>query len=443
MIGITLRLFAVSCGLPKVAKFGKRSYKEPNMVQIEEYDLIIIGAGPSGLFCAINACQKDKNILILEKKKFPGRKLLVSGSGHCNITHDGDAQSFLDHYGDHGRFLRPAILSFTNRDLITFFERMGLAMIQEKDGKIFPETSRSKDVLDVLVRMCGPGNITLRCGQEAKSIARCVGGFEVISEGQIHRSPLLVIATGGRSYPATGSTGEGYRFAKSIGHSITEIGAALTPVFIKDFPFSELAGISFPDMEIMLYRIKKIRDQRGDVLFTHQGLSGPGILDLSRDIRAGDALKLSFVKANKRKDLEEWLLERIKVDGARKLRFVLKDLDLPTRLNTWILELSKIPPDLGCAHLTKTMRTNLVDNLTSFPMIVSELGGFDIAMVTRGGVDLKGINPKTMESKLVKGLYFVGEILDVDGDTGGYNLQAAFSTGMLAAKSIQKSWPNP
>jgi predicted Rossmann fold flavoprotein len=409
-------------------------------VQYEEFDLIIVGAGPSGLFCAINTCNKDKKILLLEKKRSPGRKLLISGSGHCNITHDGDVRSFLDHYGDHGRFLRPAILSFSNLDLISFFDGMGLAMIQEKDGKIFPETLRSKDVLDVLLKECSLRNIDLRCGQEVKSLTRCEDGFEVISKEQIYRSPLLVIATGGRSYPATGSTGNGYRFTKALGHSIIEIGPALTPVFIKDFPFSELAGISFPDMEIMLFRNKKIKSTQGDILFTHKGLSGPGILDLSRDIRAGDTLKLAFLKADRRKDLEEWLLERIEVDGARKLRSVLKDLDLPARLMARILELSKIPNDLGCAHLTRTMRANLIDNLTGFPMVVSELGGFDIAMVTRGGVDLREVNSKTMESKLVKGLYLVGEVLDVDGDTGGYNLQAAFSTAMIAAKSICKSW---
>ncbi|TRZ67048.1 MAG: aminoacetone oxidase family FAD-binding enzyme, partial [Methanothrix sp.] len=251
----------------------------------EEYDLIIVGAGPAGLFCAINAYEKGRKILVLEKKRSPGRKLLVSGSGHCNITHDGDMQAFLDHYGDHGRFIRPAILGFTNRDLISFFEARELAMTRVESGKVFPETMRSEDVLAVLIRECGSGNVQLRCGQRVSSLTRNEDGFGVTAEGCTFRSDLLVIATGGRSYPATGSTGDGYRFARSLGHGVTDVVPALTPVRIKDHPFSGLAGITFSDMEVSLVRKKKISVVQGDVLFTHQGLSGPGILDLSRHIR--------------------------------------------------------------------------------------------------------------------------------------------------------------
>lgn len=434
--------------------------KERNKRDFEECDLIVVGAGPAGLFCAINSCETDKRVLLLEKKQSPGRKLLVSGSGRCNLTHDGDARSFLDHYGDHGRFLRPALLSFTNSDLISFFETRGLPMIRKEGGKIFPETLRSKDVLAILVEECRARGVDLKFGREVKSMSRSLSGsqpksesrshpgsrsgnedeFVVVSEDHAYRSPHLVIATGGRSYPGTGSAGDGYRFAQSLGHKITEIGPALTPIIIKNYPFSDLAGISFSDAEVSLHRKKKVRDMRGDVLFTHQGLSGPGILDLSRHIRAGDFLKLSFIPSRKRTELEGWLQDRTQENGARKLKSVLLDLNLPARLMTRILELSKIPTDLRCAHMTKKMRTLLVDNLTGFPMIVESLGSFDIAMVTRGGVDLKGINPKTMESKLAKGLYFVGEVLDVDGDCGGYNLQAAFSTGWLAAEDIRESW---
>ena len=406
----------------------------------EEYDLIIVGAGPAGLFCAINAYEKDRKILVLEKKRSPGRKLLVSGSGHCNITHDGDVQAFLDHYGDHSRFMRPAILGFTNRDLISFFEARGLAMTRDEGGKVFPETMRSEDVLAVLIRECGSGNVQLRCGQRVSLLTGDEDGFGVMAEGCTFRSDLFVIATGGRSYPATGSTGDGYRFARSLGHGVTDVVPALTPVRIKDHPFSGLAGITFSNMEFSLFRKKKIRVGQGDVLFTHQGLSGPGILDLSRHIRAGDVLKLSFVPAKEREALERRLLDWAREDGTRRLRSVLTDLALPTRLTTRILELLGIPPDIRCAHLTRSMRISLVDNLTAFPIVISELGGFDVAMVTRGGVDLRSVYPKTMASKLVSGLYFVGEVLDVDGDTGGYNLQAAFSTAMLAARSIRRSW---
>ncbi|HWQ20065.1 MAG TPA: NAD(P)/FAD-dependent oxidoreductase [Methanotrichaceae archaeon] len=406
----------------------------------EQFDLIVVGAGPAGLFCAINACNEGRSVLLIEKKESPGRKLLVSGSGHCNITHDGDIRDFLDHYGDHGRFLRPALLGFNNLDLISFFENLGLAMTHGEGGKVFPETMRSKDVLDLLMGECRSRKVHLRSGEEAGSISRSEGEFNVACGNHIYRSGFLVIATGGCSYPATGSTGNGYRFARGMGHSIAEVGPALTPVYIEDYPFSELSGISFPGMEISLYRGRKIRDHQGDVLFTHTGLSGPGILDLSRHIRTGDVLKLSFVKGKGREEQERWLMRAAKEEGTRSLRSVLADHLLPTRLASRILEISCIHADLQPAHLTREMRTLLAANLTAFPMAVSGLGDFNTAMVTRGGVDLKEVNSKTMESRLVGGLYLAGEVLDVDGDTGGYNLQAAFSTGMLAARSIQKRW---
>ena len=412
------------------------------------YDLIIVGAGPSGLFCAINSMQKGKKILILEKKNSPGHKLLISGTGQCNITHDGDIQDFLDHYGDHGRFLRPALLCFTNSDLIAFFKGLGLGMVKEKGDKIFPETKRARDVLNILIEQCREKGVVIKCNQAVKSITRNEDGFLVGCVGGSYRSRLLVIATGGCSYPATGSSGDGYRFAGILGHRITEIGPALTPLLIKDYPFSDLAGLSFPDMKISLYRHAKIREHRGDILFTHEGLSGPGILDLSRYIRAEDILKLSFVPDDKRKALEEWLLDKARLDGGRNLLSVLADLPrfapfsvpLYPRLIKRMLEISGIAFDLKMAQLTREMRNCLIDNLTGLSLVVSDLCGYNSAMVTRGGVETIEVDPKTMQSRLVKGLYLVGEVLDVDGDTGGYNLQAAFSTGVLAARSIKSNF---
>lgn len=409
------------------------------------YDLIVVGAGPSGLFCAINSMQKGKKILIMEKKSSPGHKLLISGSGQCNITHDGNIQDFLDHFGDHGRFLRPALLGFKNSDLISFFGERGLKMIREKGDKIFPETLQARDVLNILTGQCQELGIEIKCNQAVKSIARNEDGFLVGCESSSYRSKLLVIATGGCSYPATGSSGDGYRFAGILGHRIADIGPALTPILIKDYPFSDLAGLSFPDMNISLYRHAKIIEHRGDILFTHEGLSGPGILDLSRYIRAEDILKLSFVPDDKRKALEEWLIDRARQDGRRSLLSVLADLshfELPIvplypRLIKRILEISGIACDLQMAQLTREMRSCLIDQLTGLSLVVSGLCGYNMAMVTRGGVETKEVDSKTMQSRLVKGLYLVGEVLDVDGDTGGYNLQAAFSTGMQAARSIK------
>ena len=426
------------------------------------YDLIIVGAGPSGLFCAINSMQKGKKILILEKKSSPGHKLLISGSGQCNITHAGNIWDFLDHFGDHdhARFLRPALLGFTNKDLISFFKGLGLGMVREESDKIFPETMQARDVLNILTMQCREKGVVIKCNQEVESITRKEDGFLVCCQSGSYRSRLLVIATGGCSYPATGSSGDGYRFAGILGHRIVEIGPALTPLLIKDYPFSELAGLSFPDMKISLYRHAKIREHRGDVLFTHQGLSGPGILDLSRYIRREDVLKLSFVPDDKRKVLEEWLVDRARQDGRRSLLSVLADLPhvmllsvpssvpssvpllphLSSRLTKKILGISGIASDLHLAQLTREMRNRLIDNLTGLPLVISDLGGNNLAMVTRGGVDTIEVDPKTMQSRLVEGLYLVGEVLDIDGDTGGYNLQAAFSTGMLAARSIKNKF---
>jgi len=395
--------------------------------------------------------QIGKKILVLEKKNSPGHKLLISGSGRCNITHDGDMQAFLDHYGDHGRFLRPALLGFTNNDLISFFKERGLDMVRERGGKIFPETLRARDVLKILIDQCQANGVIIKCNQTVKSITREEDGFLVCCERGRYRSRLLVIATGGASYPATGSSGDGYGFAGILGHRISEIGPALTPILIKDYPFSENAGLSFPDMKIQLYRHAKIREHQGDILFTHEGLSGPGILDLSRYIRAKDVLKLSFIPNDKQETMEEWLIDKAKQDGARSLLSVLADqprfmtnsvhpsLNLSSGLIKRILEISGIASDLQMAQLTRENRNRLIDNLTGLSLEVSDLRGFDVAMATRGGVETVEVNPKTMQSRLVKGLYVVGEVLDVDGDTGGYNLQAAFSTGMLASISIRKN----
>jgi hypothetical protein len=440
----------------RISRAGKRdellSGKQDSQCH---YDLIIVGAGPSGIFCGINAMMEGKNILILEKKNSPGHKLLISGSGQCNITHDGDIEDFLDHFGDRdqGRFLRPALLGFTNSDLITFFKSKGLEMVREISGKVFPETMRARDVLNILMEQCREKGVVVKCKQAVMSItrnevARNNSGFLVSCNDGVYHSSLLVIATGGRSYPATGSSGDGYRFAEILGHRISEIGPALTPLLIKYYPFSDLAGLSFPGMKISLYRHAKIREHQGDILFTHEGLSGPGILDSSRYIRAGDILKLSFVPEDGRKGLEEWLLDKARQDGGKSILSALADLshvELPVvplypRLIKRILEISGIPSDLQMAQLTRENRSSLVDNLTGFPLVVSDLGSYNTAMVTRGGVERKEIDPRTMQSRLVKGLYLVGEVLDVDGDTGGYNLQAAFSTGMLAARSIRGNW---
>jgi hypothetical protein len=243
------------------------------------------------------------------------------------------------------------------------------------------------------------------------------------------------------SYPKTGSTGDGYRFAAALGQPLTETAPALTPLKIRSFPFAALSGISFACLPFSVWRDgKKVADYSGDLLFTHLGLSGPGVLDASRDIRPGDSIRLSFVGAMRREEFAQDLARRVQENTSWQVRTILAAYPVPERLNRKLLALSGIPDDLTCAHFSAAQRSKLVTNCTEFPLEVAALGEYQVAMATRGGVALEGVNPKTMESKIVPGLFFAGEVLDIDGDTGGYNLQAAFSTGYLAAQGVRKRW---
>ena len=405
---------------------------------MENYDVIVIGAGPAGLFCAIHAAAPGRRILILEKKESPGKKLLLSGSGQCNITHAGDIHDFLLHYGRNGKFLKPALLSFTNQDLLRFFGEHGLSMMTEDNGKVFPETRKSADVLAILTAECASKGVEIRCGDAVSEITRTPDGFGITTPSATFCAKFLVLATGGASYPQTGSTGDGYRFAGSLGQPVSEPAPALTPLLVKKFPFAALMGVSFDQMQFSIWRGgKKVADHKGDVLFTHLGLSGPGILDASREILPGDIIKLSFVGIMKREEFDDDLTKRVQENKTWHVRTLLAAYPLPERLNRKILELSEIPDDLKCSHFSAAQRSKLIMNCTAFPLTIEAPGGYSVAMVTRGGISLDGVNSKTMESKIVPGLFFAGEVLDVDGDTGGYNIQAAFSTGILAGRSIR------
>jgi predicted Rossmann fold flavoprotein len=406
-----------------------------------QYDVVVIGAGPAGLFCALQAALPGHYILLLEKNPDPGAKLLLSGSGQCNITHGGEIRDFLSHYGDHGKQVRPALFGFTNRDLIEFFRKRRLALMTEENGKVFPETHRSADVLALLIKECNERGVDLHCGESVTGVTRTTDGFEITTPKATYPSPVLVISTGGVSYPKTGSTGDGYRISESLGQPLTEIAPALTPLLIRKYPFAALSGISFERMQFSVWRAgKKLADHTGDVLFTHLGLSGPGILDASRDIHPDDVIKLSFVGNLKREEFVADLTKRAEENRSWQISTILAAYPIPERLNRKLLNLSGIPDDLKCNHFSAEQRSRLITNCTQFPLTVEAPGGFSVAMVTRGGVALDGVNLKTMESKIIPNLYFAGEVLDIDGDTGGYNLQSAFSTGFLAARSIRKKW---
>jgi predicted Rossmann fold flavoprotein len=399
----------------------------------------VIGAGPAGLFCALQAAAPGRRVVLLEKNAEPGKKLLLAGSGQCNITHAGEVPAFLTHYGDHGRFLKPALMGFPGHALIRFFTDRGLAVEIEENGKIFPTTRSSEDILRVLVQECGKRGVEVRCAEPVTALAKTGDSFQVTTEKGTDRAKNLVITTGGASYPKTGSSGDGYRLASSLGQPVTEIAPALAPLLIRPFPFAALAGISFEGTRFSVWREgKKVSDHTGDVLFTHLGLSGPGILDASRGIRPGDIIRLSFVGTMRREEFAADIAQRAAENTSWQVSTILAKYPIPERLNRKLLQISGIPEDLKCSQFSSEKRNALVANCTEFPFAVERLGDYAVAMATRGGVALDQVNPKTMESKIVPGLFFAGEVLDIDGDTGGYNLQAAFSTGYCAAQPIGK-----
>jgi predicted Rossmann fold flavoprotein len=404
---------------------------------------IVVGAGPAGLFLAARlAALSAAPVLLLEKGPRPGRKLLASGSGRCNITHEGGVAEFLDRYGGKGRFLRKALYSFTNADLEAWFLERGLALETEEGGKLFPASRRAADVLGVLLAECAKRGAEIRAGSRVRSASRIEGGFELELEGAagpLLRSPLLALATGGLSYPLTGSTGDGYRLAAALGHRIVDPRPALSPVLVAGFALGELAGIGFEGLRFALRRGgRKLAEARGDVLITHEGLSGPGILDASRLMAPGDVLELEFVGMG---------LEAFRADFTRRcaasprslVKNALAESGLPKRMAELFCSLALLEEGAACASLRREAREALARMAAAYPAEILALGGYEKAMATAGGVALDEVDPATMESRACPGLYFAGELLDYDGDTGGYNLQAAFSTAAAAAGAMAEA----
>ncbi|MEN6611204.1 MAG: NAD(P)/FAD-dependent oxidoreductase [Methanoregulaceae archaeon] len=400
------------------------------------HDTVIIGAGPAGLSCALHAAAGG-SVLLLEKNPDPGRKLRLSGSGQCNITHGGEIRDFLTRYGEHGAFLKPALLNYSNRQLTAFLASQGLAVVEEPDGKIFPVSRKAADVLSVLLTAIRDAGAKLACGEPVLRVGTERDLFRVTTPARTCLARSLVITTGGKSYPGTGSTGDGYEFARSLGHTIVPPRPALAPVFATGYPFSDLSGISFRNAWLSVFRDgKKAGEQEGDLLLTHRGFSGPGILDFSRSLEPGDTLRIAFLPKSESTGFPEKFTRLVQDSGTKRVRALLAAWPVPDRFIYRILSLCAIPPDMTAAHLPAQARKQIIERMTGFSFTIERLGGFEEAMVTRGGIPLPEVDPKTMSSRLVEGLYFAGEVLDIDGDTGGFNLQAAFSTGVLAGQTI-------
>lgn len=405
-----------------------------------KYDVVIIGAGPAGLFAATQLGAQNKQVLLIEKNKSAGKKLLISGAGQCNITHDGDMRDYSTCYGDGYKYIKPALDHFSNQDTIDFFEARGLKMVSLENGKIFPKTRSAHDVLEVLLKECAKYKVDINYNEKVNDITPTQDkGYVVKTNVGDYTCKFIVVATGGRSYPKTGSTGDGYKLGAQLGHRIIEPRPALTPVEITEFPFVHLAGMSFEDLPITIWREgKKIKDCQGDLLFTHKGLSGPGILNHTRWIKEKDVLTINFVKTMYPTDFQKAILNDINSNGGEMIKTIVRKYNLPKRLRDSLFHYANIDEEIKCGQISKEMRTQLVQALTQLPMEVSKLGGFHVAMVTAGGIHMKEINPTTMESRRKQNIYFIGEVLDIDGDTGGYNIQAALSSAVLCANGIKR-----
>jgi hypothetical protein len=416
----------------------------------------VVGGGPAGLFLAarttaLSPALRDAGILVLEKMADPGRKLLASGAGQCNITHQGQIEEFLRHYGGAGRFLKKSLYAFSNEGLALWLGERGIELEAEEGGKLFPASRKASDVLRALLEECERMGVSIRTDSRAAAARREGEAFvvETVAAGgssAAYRAPLLAIASGGRSYPGTGSSGEGYALAEALGHSIVPPRPALAPIVMRDKALCALAGTGFEGLSFAIRRGgKTIGRSSGDVLITHEGLSGPGILDASRGLAPGDILELDFSGLG----LEAFraaLAARVAASPRALARTLLAEAcspaarapgaGLPKRLASLICSCAGLAPEARCSDLRREARDAMARMAAAFPAEIAALGGFDKAMATAGGVSLDEVDPATMESRFSLGLYFAGEVLDYDGDTGGFNLQAAFSTADAAARAM-------
>jgi hypothetical protein len=405
--------------------------------------IVVVGGGPAGMMAAIAAAENQAQVTLLEKKEKLGKKLRITGKGRCNITSALAGDIFLTRYTGNGRFLFSVFNEFSNRDLISYFEKHNLKCKVERGSRVFPETDNAADVVKVLY------NNLINLGVHIKTsckVNRLLYQEQTVLGVKAGKSRIdsdaVIIATGGMSYPATGSTGDGYKWAQEAGHNIIEPRPGLVPLVTHEDWIKELQGLSLKNIKAFAYELngEKINEDFGEMIFTHYGVSGPIILSMSRDI--GEKIRQKRQPVNLLVDLkpaldEEKLDRRVCRDlkkyANKQFKNSLVDL-LPKKLIPVIIRLSEIDESIECNQLTKVDRKKLVHLIKHFSLTITGTRPIAEAIVTAGGISVKEVNPKTMESKLFKRLYFAGEVLDVDGYTGGYNLQAAFSTGYAAGK---------
>ncbi len=410
------------------------------------YQIIVIGGGGAGLLAAGQAASSGAKTLLLEKMPSLGRKIFISGKGRCNITNSSPISEFITHFGSSGRFVRSAFHRYFSPEILEFFESRGVPTVTERGGRVFPVSNLSQDVVDALTDWVEEQGVSIKTHTPVTRLIYTAGRVTGVStpDRDIH-AQTVIIATGGASYPGTGSTGDGYTLAQSVGHTIIPIRPALVPLTIGGKIPSQLQGLSLRNVTLTVWvNEKKVASKFGEMLFTHFGVSGPIVLTLSK-IVVDSLLKnhevsitIDLKPALDLSKLDSRLLRDLNRFGKRQFQTIIKDL-LPSKLIPVCIAQTKIPAEKQGHQITSVERKRLREWLKNFRLPISGHRSFRQAIVTAGGVDTREVDPRTMASRIMDGLYFAGEVLDIDADTGGYNLQAAFSTGWLAGNAAAEN----
>ncbi len=413
--------------------------------QQEKFDVVVIGGGPAGMMVAGRAAELGAKVVLLEKNRNPGRKLLITGKGRCNITQAKyDDRKFVEALGENGHFLFSALTVFGPTEVIKFFEERGLRLKTERGGRVFPVTDRAQDVLDVLSKYLKENKVKIISSEEVlgfEAKGNKIAGIRL--RNRRIQAKFFILCTGGKSYPITGSTGDGYGWAKALGHKIIETRPALVSIRIKEGWAKEITGLSLKNVRVNVFQNgKKQATEFGEMLFAHFGLSGPIILDVSKKIgellAGGEVqIEIDLKPALDFSQLDKRLQRDFEKNIHKDFKNYLPEL-LPKKMIEIVIALSSIDPRKKLNFITSEERRELVKLLKGIKLTVGGLMDYNQAVITTGGVDLKEIDSKTMRSKLIDNLFFAGEIINLDGPTGGYNLQICWSTGYVAGSAIAR-----